>query len=503
MKFRSILEYLEQSAALYPDKVAFASDEMNITYAEFVEAARRTGAQLPEKSRVAILIDRSVECLIAIFGAAYANGCCAVIDMESPAERSRKILGAFAPHRYISNQKNAPKAREICGAETLMLEELLHAEPNDRRLSDISRRMIDTDPVLVMFTSGSTGTPKGTVICHRSLIAYIEAACDALGIDSHVVWGNQAQFFYSMCVLDVFSTVAVGATLRIIPKRCFSFPCLLIDYLNEHKINSVYWVPSVLTAVAVMDTFSEYLPRYLERVFFVGEVMPVRHLNYWIDHLPGCVYANLYGPTEITDTCTYYIVDRHFEDHESLPIGIPFKNCEVIVINDDGQRVLRPEDGQGVLYVRGSFLGLGYYGELEKTRASFVQNPLNTAYPELVYRTGDYVCLNERGELLYRGRADHQIKHLGYRIELGEIECAAASVPGVEQAVCMYDGEKRQMILFYSGKAEAAGLREQLAERLPAYMMPAQILCCGSSLPLTSTGKADRVKLAALYRQTR
>ena len=502
MKFRSIVEYLEYSAALYPDKVVFASDEGSITYSEFVQEARNVGSQLPEKSRVAIFIDRSVECLIAIFGVAYANGCCTVIDMESPAERNQKILDAFVPHQQITNHRNVSRAREICDAGTLILEELLQAEPNDRRLSGILRRMIDMDPFLVMFTSGSTGIPKGTVICHRSLIAYIEAACDALEIDSHIVWGNQAQLFYSMCVLDVFSTVAVGATLHIIPKRCFSFPGLLIDYLNEHKINSVYWVPSVLTAVAVMDTFSEYLPQYLERVFFVGEVMPVRHLNYWIDYLPDCIYANLYGPTEITDTCTYYIVDRHFEDHESLPIGIPFKNCEVIVINDDGQRVLCPEDGLGVLYVRGSFMGLGYYGEPEKTRLAFVQNPLNKAYPELVYRTGDYVCFNEQGELVYRGRADYQIKHMGYRIELGEIECAAASISGVDRAVCIYDGERREIVLFYAGKAEKNDLHKTLTELLPAYMMPTCMIC-RESLPLTSTGKADRVKLAALYHQTR
>jgi amino acid adenylation domain-containing protein len=485
---------------LYPDKVVFASDEGSITYAAFVRAARKVGSQLPEKSRVAILIDRSVSCLIAIFGVAYANGCCAVLDMESPAERSRKILDTFAPDLCLTDQRNVERAREICGAKAQMLEELLQAGPNDHRLSGIFSRMIDTDPFLVIFTSGSTGSPKGTVICHRSLIDYIEAACDTLGIDSHVVWGNQAQFFYSMCVLDVYSTVAVGATLRIIPKRCFSFPGLLIDYLNEHRINSVYWVPPVLTAVALMDTFSEYLPRYLERVFFVGEVMPVRHLNYWIDHLSDCVYANLYGPTEITDTCTYYIVDRHFEDHESLPIGTPFKNCEVIVIDDNGKRVLRPEDGEGVLYVRGSFLGLGYYGEPEKTRQSFVQNPLNSAYPELLYRTGDYVCFNEQGELMYRGRADHQIKHMGYRIELGEIENAAASVPGVDHAVCIYDSEKRQIILFYAGKMEDAALRSQLLSRLPAYMMPARFLH-RETLPMMSTGKTDRVKLAKLYRQ--
>ena len=499
-RFRGIVEYLERSAALYPDKVVFASEAGGITYADFVRAARRAGSQLRERGRVAILIDRSVECLVAIFAAAYANACCTVIDMESPAGRTEKILGTFAPEQLVTCQRDETRARELCGAEMLILEELLEKEPDERRLARIARAMIDTDPFLVVFTSGSTGTPKGTVICHRSLVSYVEAACDAFGIDAHVIWGNQAPFYYSMAVLDVYSTIVAAATLVIIPRQCFSFPGLLIDFVNEHRVNSIYWVPSVLSMVATMDTFSEYRPEYLEKVLFVGEVMPVRQLNYWMRHLPDCLYANLYGPTEITDTCTYYIVDRPFEDHESLPIGVPFANCDVIVIDDGGRRVLGPEDGEGILYVRGSFLGLGYYGDAERTLAAFVQNPLNTAYPELLYRTGDYVSYNDRGELIFRGRADHQIKHMGYRIELGEIECAAASIPGVDRACCHYDAERRRIVLFFSGDASDRAIRDQLGRLLPAYMLPT-LLMRQESLPHTSTGKVDRMRLAALYEQ--
>ena len=500
MKFRSIIEYLERSAKLYPDKVIFASDDRSITYSDFVKAARKVGSQLVEKSKVAVLIDRSVDCLISVFGAAYANACYTVIDIESPAERNKKILSTFEPQQLITNSRNFSQAQEICGSDVLIMEELLKTEVDGQYLSGISRRMIDTDPFFVIFTSGSTGTPKGTVICQRSLLAYIDAACDAFGIDSHVVWGNQTPFYYIMSALDVYSTVVAGATLYIIPKQYFSFPGLLIDYINANRINSVYLVPSVLTMIAVMDTFSEYLPKYLEKVLFSGEVMPVKHLNYWIRHLPECLYANLYGSTEITDSCTYYIVNRHFEDHESLPIGIPFKNCEVIVIDDNGKRVLRPEDGQGILYVRGAFLGLGYYNAPEKTQAAFVQNPLNKFYPELLYCTNDYVCFNDRGELLYKGRADHQIKHMGYRIELGEIEYAASSILGVNRASCIYDREKQRIVLFYSGNSEEADIRKQLLSLLPAYMMPTVIVNL-ESLPLTSSGKVNRIKLKALYDQ--
>ena len=500
MKFRSIIEYLETSAKLYPDKIIFASDDRSITYSDFVKEARKLGSQLVEKSRVAVLIDRSVDCLIALFGAAYANVCYTVIDIESPAERNKKILSTFEPQHVVTDSRNFSMAKEICGSDVLILEELLKTEADSQYLSDISRRMVDTDPFFVIFTSGSTGTPKGTVICHRSLLAYIEAACDAFGIDSHVVWGNQAPFYYIMSALDVYSTVAAGATLYVIPKQYFSFPGLLIDYINANKINSLYLVPSVLSMIAVMDTFSEYLPKNLEKVLFSGEVMPVRHLNYWIRHLPRCLYANLYGSTEITDSCTYYIVNRHFEDHESLPIGIPFKNCEVIVIDDNGKRVLRPEDGQGILYVRGAFLSLGYYSASEKTQEAFVQNPLNKFYPELLYCTNDYVCFNDLGELLYKGRADYQIKHMGYRIELGEIEYAASSISGVNRAGCIYDREKQRIVLFYSGNPAETYIRKHLLSLLPTYMIPAVIVKL-EALPLTSSGKMNRVKLKALYDQ--
>ena len=274
----------------------------------------------------------------------------------------------------------------------------------------------------------------------------------------------------------------------------FSFPLMLVDYLNERKVNAIYWVPTALGILAGCDAFAKSKPAYLKKILFAGEVMPVKPLNYWRRYLPDALYANLYGPTEITDTCTYYIVNRAFDNADSLPIGRAFDNCDVIVIDENNRRVLKPEDGMGELYVRGSFLGMGYYGDAAKTALAFVQNPLNNKYPEFLYRTGDIVCFNEHGELMFKGRKDSQIKHMGHRIELGEIEAAASALERIERVCCLYNYEKKQIVLFYSGEVEEQQMSMHMRNAVPSYMMP-QRLIRKQALPINMNGKIDRTKL--------
>ena len=233
-------------------------------------------------------------------------------------------------------------------------------------------------------------------------------------------------------------------------------------------------------------------------VLFAGEVMPTKQLNYWISNFPELKYANLFGPTETTDICTYYVVNRHFEDGDSLPIGNACENCGVIVVNEDGRQCAPGEEGE--LYVRGSFVAGGYYNNPEKTAEAFVRNPLNTAYPEIVYKTGDIVRYNEFGELIYCGRKDFQIKHMGYRIELGEIENAAMAAEGVSSAACLYDAQKDSIILIYEGKPEKDDMCAEVKSRVPEYMVPSQYIRI-KAMPHNSNGKIDRVWLKNNYKE--
>lgn len=498
---KNILQYLEENTAKHPDKIIFASEDSGIRYADFTASAKKVGSYLLKKSlhkaNIAVFVDKSVSCLLAMMGVAYAGACYTVVDVQSPLERVYTIFDTFRPSCIITDRKNAAKCSAFSGIMTVVLEQTLEEDADDALLSIARRAQVDTDPLYVLFTSGSTGVPKGSVICHRSVIDYAETICKTFDIDEATIWGSQTPFYFSMSVLDVFSTICAGATLYIIPKMFFSFPVLLIEFLNEKKINSVYWVPTAMNIVANVDTFAEALPKYLTKVLFAGEVMPVKQLNYWIEHLPNVLFANLFGPTEITDTCTYYIVNRHFNNNESLPIGIPFDNCDILVLNEAQQLVRTPEDGRGELYVRGSFLGMGYYNNPNKTAEAFVQNPLNTAYPELLYKTGDIVAYNEYGELIYFGRKDHQIKHLGHRIELGEIETAASSIDGVTGACCVYDNAQLKIVLFYSGCEESNHVLDKVKAAVPKYMVPQEVIKM-NVLPTNMNGKIDRIKLTAL-----
>jgi acyl-coenzyme A synthetase/AMP-(fatty) acid ligase len=296
-----------------------------------------------------------------------------------------------------------------------------------------------------------------------------------------------------MSVLDLYSTLKSGATMHLIPAMYFSFPLRLLEYMQKKRVNTIYWVPSALSIVANMKALDRVELPDLKKILFAGEVMPMKQLNVWRRHFPDALFANLYGPTEITDICTYYILDREFEDYESLPIGYPCANTDILIITEDGRAA---EDGEeGELCVRGSFLSHGYYNNPEKTSQVFVQNPLNPWYPELIYKTGDLVKKNERGEIIYLTRKDFQIKHMGYRIELGEIETAVGAVNGVRSCACVYESESDQIILYYEG--EEMTDKEMIAavkNQLPVYMHPNRIIHM-DVMPHNANGKIDRIAL--------
>ena len=475
---KNILEMLEYSAQRFPQKTVFADESKSITYVELLKTVQSIGSKIAAagvyKAPVAVIAERSVENLAAMFGV-LAGGCFyTVIDAEMPAERIKAIFETLKPAAVLVTGGCVSKICEIdFKGAVLYYNEAAHFAPNKEVLQKIRDGMADTDPAYVLFTSGSTGVPKGAVLNHRSVLAYIKWYADTFKIDEDTVFGSQTPFYFSMSVSDVYSTVYSGATLNIIPKTLFSFPLKLIELMNERRVNTIYWVPSALSIVAKLKVFDYLKPEYLKKVLFAGEVMPVKPLNYWRKNLPNALFANLFGPTETTDICTYYIVDRPFSDGETLPIGRACDNCKVFILNENGKEAKAGEEGE--LYAAGSFLSMGYYNNPEKTAAAFVQNPLNDAYPETVYKTGDLVKQNENGEIIYISRKDFQIKHMGYRIELGEIEAAAYTAEGVSSAAAVYDKTEDSIILIYEGRQKTP---TRWARRLKT---DCRIICCRSA----------------------
>lgn len=501
---RNILDYLEQSARHYPDKIAFADEMSTCTYKELWETARSVGTKLanyvPPRSPVPVFMEKRVETIYAFLGAVYAGCFYVLLDPKLPSERLKQILQTLQSEVLVLHPDYEKQFKALEYERNVVnILEALQEEEDAVLLEAIREQRLDIDPLYAIFTSGSTGIPKGVLVSHRSVIDFMEEFVDIFGITDKDVIGNQAPFDFDVSVKDIYSTLKTGATMQIIPKKMFSFPTKLLDYLDEREITTLIWAVSALCIVTTLKGLEYKVPQKVNKIIFSGEVMPIKHLNEWKKYLPDALYANVYGPTEITCNCTYYIVDREFQPGESLPIGQPFPNEKVFLL-DEGNQLVREAGKKGEICVSGTALSLGYYRNPEQTKKVFVQNPLNEKYLERIYRTGDMAYYGHDGYLYFASRKDFQIKHMGHRIELGEIELAMEMAEGIRRACCTYDEPENKIIAFYEGEAEKRQIVRALGKKLPAYMIP-NVWVKLDRLPITKNGKIDRKKMLKEYRE--
>ena len=493
----NILEYLEKTVKEVPDKTAYTDGKHGLTFAEVFRYSRAIGSYLSRegfyREPVVIYMKKSPEAVAAFYGAVYGRCFYVPFDEEMPEYRVSLILDTLKPRLIICDAYTEKKLIKIgFSGRCLRFEDAVKTEIQDGKLAEIREASMDTDPIYIVFTSGSTGVPKGVAACHRSVLDYVENLSRVLGFNRETVFGNQSPLYFDACLKELYPTMMFGATTYLIPRSLFMFPVKLVEYLNENQINTVCWVVSALTMISSMGTFDKAVPKYLHTVAFGSEVFPIKQFNLWRQALPKAQFTNLYGPTECTGMSCYYRVNREFGEDDMIPIGRPFKNTEILLLNDEDQPAGEGETGE--ICIRGTCVTLGYYRNPEKTKEVFVQNPLNDCYPELIYRTGDIGRYNEFGELVFVSRKDHQIKHMGHRIELGEIEVHVNQMAGIRMACCVYDKEREKIVLFYVGDAEGKDIIKGLKEKLPRYMIP-NLVEKIEEMPLTANGKINRMEL--------
>lgn len=501
------IEYFLHTSEVCSERVAVIDGERKISFGDLRRRSVEVAAALSkmmngvQNAPVALYLPKSIEAVVADLAVTYSGNAYMNLDVKSPAERIGNILELVRPKAVITTRQGiAPIETNIPeGVNILYLDEVTSLADTvgaERELLSRLSEIIDTDPYCIINTSGSTGTPKGVVLNHRSFIDFTEWSVETLRIGDHEIIGSLSPLIFDIYSHELCMLMARGSTIVILPEHLAAFPVKILEVLQRERVSYVFWVPTIMVNIANMDLLSKITLPDLKTVWFAGEVLPTKQYNYWHRNLPEAKFVNLYGPIEITLDCTYYIVDREFDDSEPLPIGFACRNTSLLILDENNKPCAVNQEGE--LCVRGSSLAMGYYNNPEKTSLAFTQNPLNTSYPELIYRTGDIVAMNERGEIMFRGRRDTLVKHLGYRIELGEIEhIVVNTLKLVPNGCVVYHKEKKEITLVYEGSADisAANFRSAIGESLPKYMIPTKYVRV-ERMPMNANGKIDRLKLS-------
>lgn len=505
----SILSYLDDKASRFPEKKAIADDKKYLTFKEWQDEAERIGTRIAHdtkgvmRSAVLVFVDRKIETLVGFMGVVESGNFYVPIDCKMPFERVKLISDVCNPIAAITISEKDGLILDQIQFDGLRYNyaDVIQHPKDEKLLSGIRSQIIDLDPVYSIFTSGSTGVPKGVIITHRGMMDFADFLVERFDLSDKDVLANQAPFYFDCSVKDIGICLRAGATLNIIPRKCFSFPKLLISFLNEREVTCLFWATSAVILVANLGILDEHKPLYLKHVSFGGEAMPAKQLNAWRNNLPEVQYINVYGPTEVTVDCTYYVVDRDFTDEEYIPIGQNIPNKQVLLLNDEDKLAELGEVGE--ICCRGTGVALGYYNNRTKTDSVFVQNPLHNLYNDIIYRTGDLGRWNQKGELEFVSRKDFQVKHKGNRIELGEIEVAVNSIEGVTNAACVFDNEIDKIVLFYTtSDGKDADIINLVKEKIPVYMFP-EVITRLDTMPYNMNGKIDRIELKNIYQSNK
>jgi amino acid adenylation domain-containing protein len=492
-------------------RVAVEDGDRMLTYAELDARSSSFAAAMADRGvrpgdRVGLLLEKSLEAVIAIYGALKAGAVYVPLDDQAPLLRLAYVVQDAGIRCLVSSDAKA----DLCSAlvtEGVPLDTVIGiggGGDGERSPGCLAWREVfgfpptapripeDSDALAyILYTSGSTGEPKGVMLSHANGRAFVDWAAAEVGIVAQDRVSSHAPFHFDLSTFDLFAAARGAATAVLVPHELSIFPVMLARFIAERSITVWYSVPSVLTALVLRGELDRTPLPTLRAVIFAGEVFPIKYLTRLMELVPQPRYLNFYGPTE-TNVCTWYEVPAAASLEADLPIGRPLPGVDALIVCEDGAPAREGELGE--LVIGGTTVMHGYWGDPARTART-----LSMQDGQRYYRTGDLVRRRPDGQLLFAGRRDAQIKTRGYRVELGEIEAALNSIEVVVEAavVAVPDDaitNRLKALVVASAPVTAAQLARLCRQRLPAYMVPDEIEF-RAELPKSSTGKVDRSAL--------
>nr|WP_205215457.1 non-ribosomal peptide synthetase [Amycolatopsis albispora] len=465
-----------------PDAEAVVCRDRSLSYRELDRRANQLAHALIERGvrpqdAVAVLLDRDVEMVVALFGVLKAGAVYVPMDPDYPADRLAYMLGDITPAAVVTTGEPPGELPVVDpGAlDGLSTEDPVHAR-RDRTPDSVA---------YVIYTSGTTGKPKGVAVPHRGLPSLVALQEDVVGIGERERYLHFASTSFDVAFWQFMLPLLSGGTSVIAPAEVRVPGDELLDYIAEHRVTGVNLLPSFLAAMPDDRTVDP-------DVFFVvgAERLDPELARRWGDRR---ALFNAYGPTEVTINSVTWHYDP--DDPGPLPIGLPDPEVRAYVLDSALQPV-----GVGVtgeLYLAGPKVARGYVNRPGLTAERFLADPFGPP-GERMYRTGDLVRWRSDGNLVFLGRADHQVKIRGFRIELGEIETALTRHPQIRAcAVIVREGRLVGYVIPADGaEPDPAEVREFLGAELPEHMVPAALVTL-DRLPLGPSGKLDRAALPA------
>lgn len=498
----NLIEFFRETVKGDPEKTAVVDGKATITFAGLDERSNRLAGFLSQlmkgdsRKPVAVFMPKRIGAVVADVAILKSGNAFMNLDVKTPGERISNILELIKPVAIVTDSKSRASVEKISGDIPLIDVDGEFPDVDAKDIENLTSHLIDTDLCCIINTSGSTGTPKGVALNHLNFIDFLYRSQEAFNLSKNEIIGSLSPIVFDIFVFELFEMMMNSATLVLLPANLSAFPAAILKIMREQHVTFIFWVPTIMVNIANMGLLGEGCLPDLKLVWFAGEVFPTKQFNIWRHSLPNVKFANLYGPIETSLDSIFYIVEREIPDNEPIPIGYAYRNTDILLLDADNKDVKDQQNVEGEICVRGSSVAMGYYNNPQKTAEAFVLNPLNTHYPEIIYRTGDIAAANSLGEIMFRGRKDTLIKHQGYRIELAEIEHVIVNTMHLVKNGCViYHTANKEITFVYENDEEltSAEFRKALTTMLPKYMIPTVYHKEPEGLRRNANGKIDRL----------